>query len=189
MTEKWKHLGSSTKVRLLIVYDIKSWALAYELQDKVIKKTGETEIVPTTANKIWGAILDNIQLISNYNKGAKLFLRATDIYCMYSWMVALQHKEDKTLVKILKLLRLQKEIKTSKVRRVNRLENQIYYELFNRPTNTFLDSSVTEMWSTENEGRSVNGEIFIRTLKNGIYNYMAIETGQEAELQILPLNI
>ena len=45
------------------------------------------------------------------------------------------------------------------------------------------------MWSTANEGRSVNGEIFIRTLKNGIYNYMTIETGQEAELQILALNI
>ena len=120
------HLGSLSKVRLRMVYDIEKRALACELHDTFIKRTRKTEIVQALVEKSWDAILDNIQLVSNYNKGAKLFLRVIDIYCKYAWMVALKHKGDETIVKTLKLSRHQKEIK---VHRVNRLENLKYCDL------------------------------------------------------------
>ena len=37
---------------------------------------------------------------------------------------------------------------------------------------SWLEKNVIEMYSTHNEGKSVLGERFIRTLKNKIYKYM-----------------
>ena len=37
---------------------------------------------------------------------------------------------------------------------------------------SFLQNNNIEMYSTYNEGKSVNAERFIRTLKNKIYQYM-----------------
>ena len=38
----------------------------------------------------------------------------------------------------------------------------------------WLEKYAMEMYSTHNEGKSVVAEIFIRTLKNKIYQYMSL---------------
>ena len=45
-------------------------------------------------------------------------------------------------------------------------------EFYNRSMKPFLQNNDTEMYSTQNEGKSVIAEKSIRTLKNKIYEYM-----------------
>ena len=45
-------------------------------------------------------------------------------------------------------------------------------EFYKRSMKSFLQNNGIEMYSTHNEGKSVVGERFIRTLKNKIYKYM-----------------
>ena len=45
-------------------------------------------------------------------------------------------------------------------------------EFYNRSMNLWLEKNDIEMYSTNNEGKSVVVERFIRTLKNKIYKYM-----------------
>ena len=47
-------------------------------------------------------------------------------------------------------------------------------ELYNRSMKLFLQNNDTEMYSTQNEGKSVVAERFIRTLRNKIYKYMTL---------------
>ena len=45
-------------------------------------------------------------------------------------------------------------------------------EFYNRSTKSWLEKSEIEMYSTNNEGKFVIAEKFIRTLKNKIHKYM-----------------
>ena len=58
----------------------------------------------------------------------------------------------------------------------NRKPNKIWVdkssEFYNRSMKSFLQSNNMEMYSTDNEGKSVVAEKFIRTLKNKICKYM-----------------
>ena len=45
-------------------------------------------------------------------------------------------------------------------------------EFYNRSVKSFLQNNDIEMYSSHDEGKSVTGERFIRTLKNKIYKYM-----------------
>ena len=47
-------------------------------------------------------------------------------------------------------------------------------ELYNRSMKLFLQNSDIEMYSTQNEGKSVVAERFIRTLRKKIYKYMTL---------------
>ena len=47
-------------------------------------------------------------------------------------------------------------------------------ELYNRSMKLFLQNNDTEMYSTQNKGKSVVAERFIRTLRNKIYKYMTL---------------
>ena len=45
-------------------------------------------------------------------------------------------------------------------------------EFYKRSMKSWLQDNNIEIYSTLNEGKSVNGQKFIRTLKNKIYKYM-----------------
>ena len=47
-------------------------------------------------------------------------------------------------------------------------------ELYNRSMKLFLQNNDIEMYSTQNEGKSVVAERFIRTLRKKIYKYMTL---------------
>ena len=43
---------------------------------------------------------------------------------------------------------------------------------YNRSMKSWLEKNDNEMYSTQNEGKSVVAKIFIRTLKSRVYKYM-----------------
>ena len=48
-------------------------------------------------DNIWGGGLDDMQLISKFNKGFRFFLCVIDIYSKYAWVVPLKDKNGITI--------------------------------------------------------------------------------------------
>ena len=89
-----------------------------------------------------------------------------DIFSKYAWVVPLKDKKGVSIVNA-----FQKILKDS-----NRKPNKIWVdkgsEFYNNSFKKWLKDNDIEMYSTNNEGKSVVAERFIRTLKTKIYKYM-----------------
>ena len=72
--------------------------LADELHKLIIKKFKKRKIYLSFKDNIWGADLDEIQLISKFNKGSTFLLCVIDIYCRYAWVTPLKDKKGLTIV-------------------------------------------------------------------------------------------
>ena len=107
-----------------------------------------------------------MQLISRFNKGFRLLLRVIDIFSKYAWVVPLKDKKGVSVVNA-----FQKFLKES-----NRKPNKIWVDkgskLYNNSFKKRLKDNKIEMYSTNNEEKSVIAERFFRTLKTKIYKYM-----------------
>ena len=105
-------------------------------------------------------------MISNFNKGFRFLLCVIDIYSKYAWVIPLKNKKGITVINA-----FQKILKES-----NRKPSKIWVdkggEFYNRSMKSWLEKDDIEMYSTQNEGKFVIPERFIRTLKNKIYKYM-----------------
>ena len=116
--------------------------------------------------KIWGADQADTQLIIKFNKGFRCLLCVIDIYSKYAWILSLKDKKGTTITNA-----FQKTLKES-----NCKPNKIWVdkgsEFYNRLMKSWLEKNYIEMYSTNNEGKSVAAERFIRTLKNKIYRYI-----------------
>ena len=117
-------------------------------------------------DNIWGADLADMQLISKFNKGIRFLLCFIDIFSKYAWVIPLKDKKGITITNA-----FQKILKES-----NRKPNKIWVdkgsEFYNNSFKKWLKDNDIEMYSINNEGKSVVAERFIRTLKNKIYKYM-----------------
>ena len=82
-----------------------------------------------------------MQLISKFNKVIRFLSFAIDIFSKYAWVF---HKPNKIWV--------------DKASKFN-----------NKSMKSWLEKNDIEMYSTHNEGKSVVGERFIKTLNNKIY--------------------
>ena len=107
-----------------------------------------------------------MQLLSKYNKRIRLLLCVIDIFSKYAWVVPLKDKKGISIVKA-----FQKILKQS-----NRKPNKIWVdkgsEFYNAYFKNWLRDNNIVMYSTQNEGKSVVVERFIRTLKSKIHKYM-----------------
>ena len=107
-----------------------------------------------------------MQLLSKYNKGIRFLLCVIDIFGKYAWVVPLK---DKKVVSIATAFQ-------SILKQSNRKPNKIWVdkgsEFYNASFKKWLQDNEIVMYSTNNEGKSVVAERFIRTLKNKIYKYM-----------------
>ena len=116
-------------------------------------------------DNIWGADLADMQLIGKFNKGFRFLLYVIDIFSKYAWVVPLKDKKGITITNA-----FQKILKES-----NRKTNKIWVdkgsEFYNSSFKKWLKDN-SEMYSIHNEGKSVAGERFIRTLKTKIYKYL-----------------
>ena len=88
-----------------------------------------------------------------------LLLCVIDIFSKYEWVVPL--KDIKKAITI-----------TKTKRKPNKIWVDKRSEFYNKSMKSWLQDNNIEMYSTHNEGKSVVGERFIRTLKNKIYKYM-----------------
>ena len=73
--------------------------LADELHKLIIKKFKKRKVYLSFKDNIWGADLDEIQLISKFNKGSTFLLCVIDIYSRYAWVIPLKDKKGVTIVK------------------------------------------------------------------------------------------
>ena len=107
-----------------------------------------------------------MQLIRKYNKGARFLLCAIDIFSKYAWVVSLKNKKGVSIVAAFQSI----------LKQPNRKSNKIcvdkYSEFYNISFKKWLQENDIVMYSTNNEGKSVVAERFIRTIKNKIYKYM-----------------
>ena len=106
-----------------------------------------------------------MQLLSKFNKGLRFLLCVIYIFSKYAWVVPLKDEKGISIVNAFQII-----LKESK-RKPNKIWVDKGSEFYNNSFKKWLQDNI-EMYSTNNEGKSVIGERFIRTLKNKIYKYM-----------------
>ena len=75
--------------------------LAVELHKPIIKKLKKGKRVYSRyRDKIWGADLADMQLISQFSKGFGFLLCVIDIFNKYAWVVLLKDKKDVTITNV-----------------------------------------------------------------------------------------
>ena len=140
--------------------------LAEELHKPIIKKFEARKVHTAFKGSIWGADLADMQLLSRYNKGIRFLLCVIDIFSKYAWVVPLKDKKGVSIVTA-----FQGILKES-----NRKPNKIWVdkgsEFYNASFKKWLQDNDIIMYLTNNEGKTVVAERFIRTLKSKIYKHM-----------------
>ena len=91
---------------------------------------------------------------------------AVDLFSKYAWVLPLKDKREISIVHT-----FQKII--SKERKPNKIWFDQGGEFYNKLFKSFLKTSNIEMYSKDNEKKSVVAERFIRTLKNKIFSHMS----------------
>ena len=140
--------------------------LANELHKPIIRKFNKRKIYSSFKDNIWCADLADMQLLSKFNKGIKYLLCVIDLFSKYAFVVPLKDKKGITIVNA-----FQNILNKSK-RKPNKIWVGKGCEFYNASFKKWLQDNDIVMYSTNNEGKSVVTEIFIRTLKSKIYKYM-----------------
>ena len=107
-----------------------------------------------------------MQLILKFNKGFRFLLWIIDIFTKYAWVVPLKDKKCIIIVNA-----FQKILKESE-RKPNKILVDKGSEFYNNSFKTWLKDNDIEVYSINDEGKSVVAGRFIRMLKNKMYKYM-----------------
>ena len=108
-----------------------------------------------------------MQLIGRHNKKIKYLLCATGMYSKYAWVVPLKDKKGVTIANAFQTI-LDNNLKRKRNKIWVDQGSEFYYSHFKK----WLKDNNIEMYSVDNEGKSVVAEIFIITFKNKIYKHM-----------------
>ena len=101
-----------------------------------------------------------MQLISKFNKGFGFLLCVIDIFSKYTWVVPLKDKKDVSSVDAFQKILDDSNRKPSKIWVDKRSE------FYSNSLKKWLKDKHIEMYSIQNEEKSVVADIFIRTLKS-----------------------
>ena len=63
---------------------------AEELHDLIIRKFEKRKVYSSSTDNIYGADLEDMQLISKFNKRFRFLLGAINIYSKYAWVISLK---------------------------------------------------------------------------------------------------
>ena len=137
--------------------------LAEELHKPIIRKFEKGKVYSTFKGNIWGADLADMKLLSKYNKRIRFLLCAIDIFSKYAWVISLEDKKGVSIATA-----FQSILKQSN-RKPNKMWEDKGPEFYNVSFKKWLQDNDIVMYSTYNEGKSVVGERFIKTLKSKIY--------------------
>ena len=137
--------------------------LANELHKPNIRKFNKRKVYSSFKDNIWGADLADMQLLSKFNKGIKYLLCVIDLFSKYTFVVPLKDKKGISIVNA-----FQSILNKSK-RKPNKIWVDKDSEFYNASFKKWLQDNDIVMFSTNNEGKSVVAERFIRTLKSKIY--------------------
>ena len=138
--------------------------LADERHKPIIRKFEKRKVYSSFRDNIWGADLADKQLLSRFNKGFRFLLCFIDIFSKYAWVILLKDKKGINIVNAFR-----KILKES-----NRKPNKIWVDkeskFYNNSFKKWLRDNDIEIYSTNNEGKFVNAERFIKTLKKKSIN-------------------
>ena len=148
-------------------FDKKSEGSGAKPIDKpIIKKFEKRKVYAAFKDNIWGADLADMQLLSKYNRRIRFLLCVIDIFSKYAWVVPLKDKKGVSIATAFQSI----------LKQSNRKPNKIWVdkgsEFYNASFKKWLQDNDIVMYSTNNEGKSIVAERFIRTLKSKIYKYM-----------------
>ena len=133
--------------------------LANELHKQIIKKFNKRKVYSSFKDNIWGVDLADMQLLSKFNKGFRFLLCLIDIFSKYAWVIPLKDKKGISTVNAFQII----------LKKSNCKPNKIWVdkgsEFYNSSFKKWLKDNYIEMYSTNNEGKSIIAERFIRTLK------------------------
>ena len=151
--------------------------LAEELHKAIIKKFEKRKVHAAFKDNIWDADLADMQLLSRYNKGIRFLLCVIDIFSKYAWVVPLKDKKGVSIVTAFQSILKQSNSRRAKGTSAQHVKpNKIWVdkgsEFYNASFKKWLQDNDIVMYSTNNEGKSVVAERFIRTLKSKIYKHM-----------------
>ena len=141
--------------------------LAEELFKPIIRKFKKRTVYSGFKDNIWGADLAYMQLMGKFNNGFRFLLCVIDVFSKYAWVVPLKDKKGVSIVDA-----FQKILDKSR-RKPNKIWVNKGSEFYNNSFKKWLKDNDIEMYLIHNEGKSVDAERFIRTLKTKIYKYMA----------------
>ena len=119
-----------------------------------------------------------MQSLSRKNKGIKYLLCAIDLYSKYAFVIPLKDKKGISIVNA-----FNKIIKQSR-RKPNKIWVDQGSEFYNNVFKKWLSHNDIIMYSTNNKGKSVVAERFIRTLKSKLYKHMT-DTGKTVYYDVL----
>ena len=140
--------------------------LANKLHKPIIRKFNKRKVYSSFKDNIWGADLADMQLLSKFNKGTKYLLCVIDLFSKYTFVVPLKDKKGISIVNAFQSI----------LHKSKGAPNKIWVdkdsEFYNASFKKWLQDNDIIMYSTNNEGKSVVAERFIRTLKSKIYKYM-----------------
>ena len=151
--------------------------LVKELRKSIIKKFDKRKVHAAFKDNIWGADLADMQLLSRYNKRIRFLLCVIDIFSKYAWVVPLKDKKGISVNKAFQSILKQSNSRRAKGTSVQHVKpNKIWVDkgsaFYNASFKKWLQDNDIVMYSTNNEGKSIVAERFIRTLKSKIYKYM-----------------
>ena len=115
----------------------------------------------TFKDNILGADLADMQLTSKFNKRILFLLYVIDIYSKYAWLVPLKDKEGISIANASQNIFDESNFEGCKPNKIWVYKGS---EFYNRLMKSWLQDNDIKVYSTLNEGKSVVGERFIRTL-------------------------
>ena len=111
--------------------------------------------------------LADMQLISKFNEGFRFLLCIIKIFSKYAWVVPLKDKKGISIVDAFQRI-LDKSMELHSERKPNKIWDDKGSKFYNNSFKKWLKDNDIEMYSIQNEGKSVVAERLIRTLKNKI---------------------
>ena len=140
--------------------------LTNELHKPIIRKFNKRKVHSSFRDNIWGVDLADMQLLSKFNKGFRFLLCVIDNFSKYAWVIPLKDKKGISIVDAFKQI----------LKESNRKPSKIWVDkgskFYNNSFKKRLQDNDMVMYSTNNKGKPVIAERFIRTLKNKICKYM-----------------
>ena len=152
----------------MIANNNKNIQLADELHKPIIRKFRKRKVYSSFRDNISGVDLADMKLLNKFNERFTFLLCVIDVFSKYAWVIPLKDKERISIANA-----FQKILKES-----NGKPNDIWVdkgsEFYNNSFKKLLQDVDIEMYSTNNEVKSVIAGRFIKTLKNKIYKYMTL---------------
>ena len=131
--------------------------LSEESQKPIIRNFRKRTVYSEFKNKIWGADLADMQLISKFDRGFRFLLYVIDIFSnmlrLFVWKIK----------KSVSIINAFKKISKESNKKENKMWTEKESEFYNNSFKKWLKDDDIEMYSTHKEEKYVVAERFVRT--------------------------